>query len=60
VPPTCPGVAREILDPRNTWEDKEAFDFRARSLADDFATHFDKAYGNKGIDPAIVSQCPGK
>ena len=60
VPPTCPGVDREILDPRNTWEDKEAFDFRARSLADDFATHFDKAYGNKGIDPAIVSQCPGK
>jgi phosphoenolpyruvate carboxykinase (ATP) len=60
VPPTCPGVAREILDPRNTWEDKEAFDLRARSLADDFAAHFDKAYGNKGIDPAIVSQCPGK
>ncbi len=60
VPPTCPGVDREILDPRNTWEDKEAFDLRARSLADNFATHFDKAYGNKGIDPAIVSQCPGK
>ncbi len=60
VPRTCPNVPCEILNPRNTWEDKEAFDLRAQKLASDFSDHFDKAYGNKGIDPNIVSQCPGK
>jgi len=60
VPRTCPGIDPEILNPRNTWDDKEAFDIRARKLARDFSAHFDKAYGNKGIDPAVVRQCPGK
>ena len=60
VPQTCPGVECEILNPRNTWEDKDAFDRRAIKLANDFASHFDKAYGSKGIDPAVVRQCPGK
>ncbi len=60
VPRTCPCVHREILNPRNTWADKEAFDLRARKLADDFSRHFDKAYGSKGIDPKVASQCPGK
>jgi phosphoenolpyruvate carboxykinase (ATP) len=60
VPTTCPGVHCEILNPRNTWEDKGAFDQRAKKLAADFSAHFDKAYGDKGIDPAVISQCPGK
>ena len=60
MPRTCPGVECDILNPRNTWADKEAFDLRAQKLAADFAKHFDKAYGNKGIDPAVASQCPGK
>ncbi len=60
IPRTCPGVQSEILNPRNTWADKEAFDRRARKLAADFANNFDKSYGNKGIDPAVISQCPGK
>jgi phosphoenolpyruvate carboxykinase (ATP) len=60
VPRTCPDVHCDILNPRNTWEDKEAFDRRALKLAQDFANHFDKAYGDKGIDPDVVRQCPGK
>ncbi len=60
VPRTCPGVPSDILNPCNTWEDKRAFDLRAQKLASDFSAHFDKAYGNKGIDPAVASQCPGK
>jgi phosphoenolpyruvate carboxykinase (ATP) len=60
VPQTCPDVHCEILNPRNTWKDKEAFDRRAAKLAQDFATHFDKAYGDKGIDPAVMRQCPAK
>ena len=60
VPRTCPSVPPEILNPRNTWEDKDAFDLRAKKLAADFSAHFDKAYGDKGIDPGVISQCPGK
>jgi hypothetical protein len=25
-----------------------------------FCRHFDKAYGNKGIDSKVMLQCPGK
>lgn len=60
VPRSCPGVPGEILNPRNTWEDKEAFDQRAAKLANDFCQHFDKAYGNKGIDTSVMFECPGK
>jgi phosphoenolpyruvate carboxykinase (ATP) len=60
VPRACPCIASDILNPRNTWADKDAFDLRARKLAADFSKHFDKAYGNKGIDPGVVAQCPGK
>lgn len=60
IPRACPGVPNAILNPRNTWEDKAAYDRRATKLAAEFADHFDKAYGNKGIDPAVVAQCPGK
>jgi phosphoenolpyruvate carboxykinase (ATP) len=60
VPQSCPGVACEILNPRNTWADKEAFDRRAQKLAAEFSANFDKTYGNKHIDPAVVRQCPGK
>ena len=60
VPRSCPSAPPEILNPRNTWEDKDAFDLRAKKLAADFSAHFDKAYGDKGIDPSVISQCPGK
>ena len=60
VPKQCPGVPSEVLFPRNTWEDKDAFDARARKLAADFSAHFDKTYGGSNIDPAVARQCPGK
>jgi phosphoenolpyruvate carboxykinase (ATP) len=60
VPRDCPGVQCEILNPRNTWADKAMFDQRARKLASDFGKAFDKTYGNKGLDPAVICQCPGK
>ncbi len=40
VPTTCPGVPSKILDPRNTWEDKEAYDRKARELAEAFHKNF--------------------
>ena len=60
IPKRCPGVPSEVLFPRNTWADKEAYDARARKLAQDFSAHFDKAYGDKNIDPTVAAQCPGK
>jgi phosphoenolpyruvate carboxykinase (ATP) len=60
IPKHCPDVPSEVLFPRNTWADKEAYDVRAKKLADDFCAHFDKAYGDKNIDRAVAAQCPGK
>ena len=60
VPKTCPDVPSEMLDPRNTWQDKAAYDERARKLAGEFAAKFDQTYGKKGIDKAIAAECPGK
>jgi phosphoenolpyruvate carboxykinase (ATP) len=61
VPTKCPGLEDDsLLDPRSTWQDKDAYDKRARKLAGDFCKHFDKAYSGKGIDEQIEKQCPGK
>jgi len=59
VPKICEGVPPEVLWPKNTWKDKEAFDKRAKKLAEDFSKHFDKAYKGK-VDPEIEKVCPGK
>ena len=42
VPQTCPGVPSEILDPKNTWRDKDAYDHQANELAGAFLKNFDK------------------
>ncbi|MCK5687902.1 phosphoenolpyruvate carboxykinase (ATP) [Myxococcota bacterium] len=60
VPTSCPEVDAEVLQPRNTWKDKAAFDARADKLAQDFAAAFDKNYGKKNLDAQIVATCPGK
>jgi phosphoenolpyruvate carboxykinase (ATP) len=60
IPQTCPGVPDALLNPRASWSDPEAYDARAGRLASEFSAHYDKAYGNKGIDPAVAAQCPGK
>ncbi|PKR81567.1 phosphoenolpyruvate carboxykinase (ATP) [Brumimicrobium salinarum] len=40
MPKECPNVPDEILNPRNTWEDKEAFDMKASELAQAFVNNF--------------------
>jgi phosphoenolpyruvate carboxykinase (ATP) len=60
IPKTCPGVPAEILQPKNTWKDPEAFEKRAQKLAAEFSAHFDKVYGNKNLPAAVCRQCPGK
>ncbi len=42
IPEECPGVANEILDPKNTWADQEAYQEKANFLANAFVKNFDK------------------
>ncbi len=59
VPRSCPGVPSEVLNPEKTWSDLSAYKARAGKLAGEFAAHFEKAYGDKGIDSEVAAQCPG-
>jgi len=40
MPEGCPEVPAEVLDPRNTWGDKTAYDQTARDLSARFETNF--------------------
>lgn len=60
VPRNFPNLNPEILNPRNTWKDKAAFDKRADNLAKQFSDKFDAVYGKKNIDAVIAACCPGK
>ena len=42
VPVSVPGVDSSLLDPRSTWADPEAYDAKARELADMFRDNFAK------------------
>ena len=40
IPESCPNVPAEVLNPRNTWSDKAAYDSTAQELAKRFAANF--------------------
>ena len=42
IPAHVPGVPDEVLIPRNTWEDKTAYDTKAKELATAFHKNFEK------------------
>jgi phosphoenolpyruvate carboxykinase (ATP) len=42
MPKTCPGIPAEILDPKNTWKDKDAYDHQVVHLANAFMNNFEK------------------
>jgi phosphoenolpyruvate carboxykinase (ATP) len=42
IPETCPNVPDEVLSPRSTWADKEAYDKKARELGKAFRLNFEK------------------
>ncbi len=51
VPQACPDVPQEVLNPRDTWADGEAYDAQAHMLAQKFNENFEKyaEYANEEI-----------
>ncbi len=56
MPTTCPDVPAEILNPRNTWNDKTAYDEKATDLANQFIKNFEK-YAS-GVTEEILAAAP--
>lgn len=56
MPSSCPDVPDEILNPKNTWEDKSAFDAKANELARSFVKNF-QAFESNASDE-IMSAAP--
>ena len=50
IPESCPGVPDEVLNPRNTWNDPDAYDKGAARLRDLFRQNFEEQdYASLGI-----------
>jgi phosphoenolpyruvate carboxykinase (ATP) len=56
MPTECPDVPAEILNPRNTWNDKAAYDVKAKDLANQFIKNFEK-YAS-GVTEEILAAAP--
>jgi phosphoenolpyruvate carboxykinase (ATP) len=56
VPVEVPGVPREILDPRGTWIDKDAYDRQAKKLANLFHENFEKL--ESGVSEEVKAAGP--
>jgi phosphoenolpyruvate carboxykinase (ATP) len=56
VPVTAPGVDATLLDPRSTWADPEAYDRKARELAQMFADNFAKTHAD--APPEVAAAAP--
>lgn len=54
MPTSCPGVPAEMLNPRETWADKDAYDAAAEKLRDMFRQNFRaKDFASLGIEERI-------
>lgn len=56
VPASCPNVPSEILNPRNTWSDKAAYDEKAYQLASQFIKNFEKYAA--GVTEEVMDAAP--
>jgi phosphoenolpyruvate carboxykinase (ATP) len=60
IPKEVPGVPAEMLNPINTWKDKDAYIKTAKDLAAQFSKAFDASYGKNNISGEVKKNCPGK
>ncbi len=56
MPTTCPGVVGDILNPRNTWGNKDAYDVKANELAKSFVKNFELF--SKAANEEILAAAP--
>ena len=56
MPKECPGVPSDVLDPKNTWDDKEDYDLKANLLAKKFIDNFEKF--KDGASKAVLAARP--
>ena len=54
MPKSCPGVDPAILNPRQVWRDKDAYDRAAEKLRDMFRANFEtNEFGRFGIEAVM-------
>jgi phosphoenolpyruvate carboxykinase (ATP) len=56
IPKDCPGMPKEVLNPRSTWADAVAYDEKAKYLAGLFIKNFEKYAA--GVSEEIISAAP--
>ncbi len=56
MPDSCPNVPADILNPKNTWKDKNKYDVKANKLADAFNKNFEQFSDNANDE--ILSAAP--
>ncbi len=56
IPNECPGVPADVLNPRDTWADKNAYDEKAKYLAGLFIKNFEK-YAS-GVSQEVLDAAP--
>ncbi len=55
---SAPGVDESLLDPRSTWADPEAYDRKARELAQMFADNFAEKHADAPAEVAAAAPKP--
>ena len=58
IPESCPDVPSEVLNPKNTWQDKNAYDEQAKKLANMFIDNFREF--SEGTSEEIKKAGPNK
>jgi len=55
IPAAVPGIPGDVLDPRQSWADKAAYDFTARDLVSRFERNFANFADHVGEDVRAIA-----